>query len=67
MAVQKQIVRGMLECLYLILDVDYMSRYLVSDFVETALSPLTLSIHSIFTHTALFNTHFYLSVHAHQI
>lgn len=38
-----------------------MSRYLVSDFVETALSPsLSISIHSIFSHSALLHTFIYL-------
>lgn len=36
-----------------------MSKNLVSDFVETALSP-SFSIHSIFTHTALLQTFIYL-------
>lgn len=53
----------MLECLYLILDVDYMSRYLVSDFVETALSP-SLSRSILYLHTlhSLIHTFTYLSM-----
>lgn len=53
----------MLECLYLILDVDYMSRYLVSDFVETALSP-SLSRSTLYLHTlhSLIHTFTYLSM-----
>lgn len=53
----------MLECLYLILDVDYMCRYLVSDFVETALSP-SLSQSILYLHTlhSLIHTFTYLSM-----
>lgn len=53
----------MLECLYLILDVDYMCRYLVSDFVETALSP-SLSRSILYLHTlhSLIHTFTYLSM-----
>lgn len=53
----------MLECLYLILDVDYMCRYLVSDFVETALSP-SLSRSILYLHTlhSLIHSFTYLSM-----